>query len=157
MKKLLLLLIASSFTGAIFGQNDSTFIEEPEYEDEIIYEMVETVPEFPGGMEGLYAFLTENLEYPKMAKHSDIQGKIYIGFVVERDGSISNVEVIKGRHESLDNEAIRVIKMMPKWKPGEQQGRLVRAKFVIPIVFHLEDNKRKTKKKKQKQVETQGN
>lgn len=99
---------------------------------------VEKMPEFIGGMEALYAFLRENLVYPEVARNSGIQGTVLIEFVVERDGSISNVKTVVPLFPECDTEAIRVIKKLPKWKPGEQMGKPVRVFFNLPVRFTLQ-------------------
>lgn len=103
-----------------------------------IFEKVEIDPQFAGGNEGLRTFLTKNLHYPSPAQRSNIQGRVYLTFTVEPDGSLSNINVIRGIGFGCDEEAIRVMKLMPKWKPGKQSGRAVRVKFTMPIVFALE-------------------
>ncbi len=103
-----------------------------------VFEKVEVDPQFAGGSEGLRAFLTKNLHYPSPAQRSNIQGRVYLTFTVEPDGSLSNINVIRGIGFGCDEEALRVMKLMPKWKPGKQSGRAVRVKFTMPIVFALE-------------------
>ena len=98
---------------------------------------VDEMPVPDGGLEGLYKFLRSNLQYPKVPLEAGIQGAVYIEFVIERDGSISNVKVLSGVFPDLDNEAMRVVKMMPKWKPGKQQGKPVRCMYNIPIRFSI--------------------
>lgn len=100
---------------------------------------IEVQPEFVGGLEGLRNFLIKNLKYPPMAQRSNIQGKVFMSFTVEPDGSLSNITVERGIGFGCDEEASRVLKLMPKWKPGKQSGRAVRVKFNMPIVFALQD------------------
>ena len=102
-----------------------------------VYETSEVMPEYPGGVPKLMEFLCANVRYPVEAQRSKIEGRSVIGFVVERDGSISNVSVTKGSYPLLDDEAIRVVKEMPKWKPGMINGKPVRVKFNLPIYFRL--------------------
>jgi periplasmic protein TonB len=104
---------------------------------EKVYQTVEVMPEYPGGIQKLMAFLSENVKYPVQAQKSKIEGRSVIGFIVEEDGSISNVSVTRGSHPLLDSEAIRVVKSMPKWKPGSIKGNPVRVKFNIPVDFRL--------------------
>lgn len=111
--------------------------EAPVVEDPI-FRVVEENPEFPGGEDARIKFLQENTNYPRIARDAGIEGKVIVGFVVEKDGSISNVEIIRGRVQSLDEEALRVVKIMPKWKPGKQRNRAVRAHFRMPVVFMLQ-------------------
>ena len=100
-----------------------------------VYDQVEEMPEFPGGMPALIEFLQTNIKYPKDAIKQDVGGKVMVMFVVETDGSISNVRVARKVFPSLDEEAVRVVKAMPKWKPGKEKGRPVRVNFTLPVVF----------------------
>ncbi len=100
-----------------------------------VYDVVEQMPEFPGGMPAMIEFLQTNLNYPKDAKKQNVGGRILVMFVVEADGSISNVRVAKKIFPSLDAEALRVVKAMPKWNPGKEKGKPVRVNFSLPIVF----------------------
>ena len=102
-----------------------------------IFDVVEEDPVFPGGEKKLYEFLSKNLRYPEMAKENSIQGKVYVQFVVWKDGSIKDVKIVKGIHKTLDKEAFRVVNKMPKWRPGKQLGKVVNTKFTIPIKFKL--------------------
>ena len=106
---------------------------------EEIFVVVEQQPEFPGGMTALMKFLGDNIKYPVIAQENGIQGRVITNFVVERDGSISDVQVVRGQDPSLDKEAVRVIKTMPKWKPGQQRGKPVRVRFTLPVVFRLQN------------------
>ena len=110
--------------------------QEDEKEDEI-FVFVEDQPTFPGGDEARIKYLQDNIHYPEMAKESGIQGTVYVTFVVEKDGRISNVKILRGIGGGCDEEAVRIIKNMPKWKPGKQRGRAVRAQFNMPIRFVL--------------------
>ena len=102
-----------------------------------VYDVVEQMPEFPGGMPAMIEFLQTNLNYPKDAKKQKVGGRVLVMFVVETDGSISNVRVAKKVFPSLDAEALRVVKAMPKWNPGKEKGKPVRVNFSLPIVFSL--------------------
>ena len=104
---------------------------------ERVYETVDVAPEFPGGVNGLMQFLSENIRYPVEAQEKGVQGRVICRFVVKKDGSTSNVEVLRGVDPSLDAEAIRVIDSMPAWKPGTQKGEAVNVHFTIPIQFSL--------------------
>ena len=96
------------------------------------------MPEFPGGQAALINFLSENVKYPAIALENGIQGRVLVQFVVDKDGSISNVAVARtGGDPSLDKEAVRVIKMMPRWIPGMQRGKPVRVKYKVPVTFRL--------------------
>lgn len=103
-----------------------------------IFTVVESMPQFPGGDASLYKFLAENIEYPQIANESGIQGRVFLTFVVERDGSITDVKVLRGIGGGCDEEAIRVVQSMPKWKPGKQRGKPVRVQYNLPIKFTLE-------------------
>lgn len=102
-----------------------------------IYDVVEEMPSFPGGQDELMTFLSKNIQYPIDAKESGVQGRVICTFVVENNGSITNVKVTKSVSTSLDNEAIRVIQNMPHWNPGKQNGSTVRTKFTLPVIFRL--------------------
>jgi protein TonB len=106
---------------------------------EEIFVVVEKQPEFPGGTTALMKFLGDNIKYPVIAQENGIQGRVITNFVVERDGSISDVQVVRGQDPSLDKEAVRVIKTMPKWAPGQQRGKPVRVRFTLPVVFRLQN------------------
>lgn len=111
-------------------------VEEASDEDQV-YEVVENNPEFPGGDEALMAYLQKNIKYPAIAQDNGIQGRVIIEFVVNRDGSVVDPKVMKSLDPSCDKEAMRVIKAMPKWKPGRQRGKAVRVKFRVPVLFRL--------------------
>jgi len=102
-----------------------------------VFDVVEQMPEYPGGMQALFEFLKENIKYPEDAQKQKVEGRVLAKFVVETDGSISNIEVVKHAFPSLDAEAVRVIQAMPKWSPGKQKGQAVRVKYVVPINFNL--------------------
>ena len=109
-------------------------------EDEHIYMdlVVEQMPQFPGGQQALFKFLSENVKYPAIAKENRIQGRVICQFIINKDGSITDVEVVRsGGDPSLDKEAVRVLKAMPNWIPGRQQGKLVRVKYAVPVNFRL--------------------
>jgi len=110
-----------------------------EEEEEVVFVVVESMPEFPGGQQALFKYLSENVKYPVIAQENGIQGRVICQFVVNKDGSIVDVEVVRsGGDPSLDKEAIRVIKTMPKWKPGKQRGKPVRVKYTVPVNFKLQ-------------------
>lgn len=109
-----------------------------EEEEEVIFMVVETMPEFPGGQQALFKYLNENVKYPVIAQENGIQGRVICQFVVNKDGAIVDVEVVRsGGDPSLDKEAVRVIKSMPKWNPGKQRGKAVRVKYTVPVNFRL--------------------
>ena len=108
-------------------------------EEEVVFVVVESMPEFPGGQQALFKYLSENVKYPVIAQENGIQGRVICQFVVNKDGSIVDVEVVRsGGDPSLDKEAVRVIKSMPKWKPGKQRGKAVRVKYTVPVNFKLQ-------------------
>jgi protein TonB len=110
-----------------------------EEEEEVVFVVVESMPEFPGGQQALFKYLSENVKYPVIAQENGIQGRVICQFVVNKDGSIVDVEVVRsGGDPSLDKEAVRVIKTMPKWKPGKQRGKPVRVKYTVPVNFKLQ-------------------
>ena len=102
-----------------------------------VYDCVEQMPSFPGGSQKLKEFIEENLRYPKELEESCVQGRVIVRFIVERNGKLSNVKVVKSVHPVLDKEALRIVKLMPRWIPGRQNGITVRVKFYIPIIFRL--------------------
>ena len=110
---------------------------EVDIEAETVVEFPDKEPSFPGGEEAMFKFITDNIVYPELAREMDEKGTVYVQFVVGSDGAIKDVEVIKGVSDLLDKEALRVIKMMPKWSPGEQVGKKVPCRFRIPIKFTI--------------------
>lgn len=115
----------------------STQVAEEEVSEVEIFTVVEEAPSYPGGDEARIRFLQENIKYPQMARESGIAGTVYVTFVVERDGSVTDVKVMRGIGGGCDEEAIRVIKAMPKWNAGKQRGKPVRVQFNMPIKFTL--------------------
>ena len=113
-------------------------IEEEEVVEQEIFQIVEEMPSFPGGDVKLMEYIAKNIKYPQIARESGIQGRVFIGFVVEPDGSISNVKLLRGIGGGCDEEAMRVIKSLPKWKPGKQRGKAVRVSYQIPVMFKLQ-------------------
>ena len=105
-----------------------------------VYAIVEQMPEFPGGEVELFHYISKNIHYPQEAKEKGIQGRVFIGFVIEKDGSVSNVRNLRGVDSELDAEAMRVVESMPKWKPGMHNGEFVRVSYQIPIHFKLEED-----------------
>ena len=112
--------------------------EKPKEEETKVFDVVEQMPEFPGGQGALFEYLSKNTRYPAVAEENNIQGRVIVTFVVERDGSITDVKVAKGVDPSLDKEAMRVVKSMPRWIPGKQNGTSVRVKFTVPVLFRLQ-------------------
>ena len=113
-------------------------VKELRDDNSTVYLQPDKLPVFPSGMEGLMAFLRENVRYPDLAHKQGVQGRVIVQFVVNRDGSISDAKVIKSVHEYLDKEALRVVNAMPYWKPGVKDGEKVRVQFTLPITFRLQ-------------------
>lgn len=113
-------------------------VEEEEESSQEIFTVVETPPEFPGGSVALFKWINSAIKYPIVAQENGIQGRVSCAFVVNRDGSIVDAEVIRGVDPALDKEALRVINSMPKWTPGKQRGKPVRVKFTLPVTFRLQ-------------------
>ncbi len=126
-------------TGEVTGQVEQEKALISDYQQDKIFTVVEEPPRFPGGETARQAFLGNNLVYPEEARLSGIQGTVFISFVVEKDGSISNVEVLRGIGGGCDEEAVRVVEMMPRWEPGKQRGEAVRVQFNMPVRFRLND------------------
>jgi len=118
------------------SEDTQVIVEEVEEEQEI-FQVVENMPEFPGGTQALLQYLKKNIKYPTICQEQGIQGRVVVQFVVNKDGSIVDPEVIKPVNPYLDKEALRVVSTMPKWKPGEQRGKPVRVKFTLPVQFKL--------------------
>jgi protein TonB len=112
--------------------------EEESAEEAQIFMVVESMPEYPGGEAALYKFLAENIKYPQMAKESGIQGRVFVTFVVERNGGVTDVRVLRGIGGGCDEEAIRVVQSMPSWTPGKQRGKSVRVQYNLPVKFTLQ-------------------
>ena len=111
--------------------------EPPKVEENKVFDMVEEMPSFPGGQAALMQFLLSNTHYPAVAQENGVQGRVTVSFVVEKDGSITDVQVARSADPSLDKEAVRVVKSMPRWTPGRQNGSTVRVKFNVPVTFRL--------------------
>ena len=124
-------------------------VEETEVQqkEEVIFQVVEQMPEFPGGMYEAMKFLAKNIKYPAAAQEAKIEGRVIVQFVVQKDGSISGVQTVQGVSPELDAEAIRVVSLMPKWNPGKQRGQAVSVKYTMPIMFRLETPEPKKEEK----------
>lgn len=112
-------------------------VEKPEVETKV-FDVVEQMPSFPGGNSALMQYLAQNIKYPVVAQENAVQGRVVVSFVVERDGSITDVRVVRSVDPSLDREATRVVKSMPNWIPGKQNGSAVRVKYNVPVAFRLQ-------------------
>ena len=135
MKRLIMMsLMAICCLTTVLAQK--TVVSQKEQKEEP-FNVVEDMPAFPGGMDAMIQFLSSNIQYPADAQKQKVDGRVLVNFVVEKDGSITEVKVIKPTFPSLDAEAVRVVKAMPKWKPGYQRGQAVRVQFTMPINFSL--------------------
>jgi protein TonB len=112
--------------------------KEEQTEEQPVFFIVEDMPEFPGGDLALRKYIANAIKYPVIAQENGIQGKVYVNFVVNTDGSVTNAKIARGVDPSLDKEALRVINSLPKWKPGKQRGKPVRVSFTVPINFVLQ-------------------
>jgi periplasmic protein TonB len=112
--------------------------EEEEEETAEVFFIVEDMPEFPGGELALRSYIASHVKYPVIAQENGIQGKVYVTFVVSKDGSVTNAGIARGVDPSLDKEAIRVVNALPKWKPGKQRGKTVNVSYTVPINFVLQ-------------------
>ena len=127
--------------GAVLKAKEDIDAPEPPkhvVEETKIFTVVEQMPMFPGGEGALMGYLRDNIHYPTVAAENGVQGRVVVGFVVERDGSITDVNILRGVDPSLDREAMRVVKSMPKWTPGKQNGSAVRVKYQVPVSFRLQ-------------------
>ena len=114
------------------------YIEGEIEEDITVFTVVDEDPSFPGGMDSLYAWLANNIQYPKTAREYRIVGTVYVTFIVERDGSISYPKILRDIGGGCGKEVLRLVRMMPKWNPGKQRGETVRVQFNLPVKFQLE-------------------
>ena len=117
--------------------DEDEVIEIIEEDDDEFFMVVENMPIFPGGDLGLMRYIQKNVKYPPIAKEYNITGKVYVSFIVDKSGSVTNVKIVRGVDKNLDAEALRVVKSLPKYKPGKQRGKSVRVMFTIPINFTL--------------------
>jgi protein TonB len=133
MKKLILMLLMAG--GCLMTANaQKTVVSQT---NQKVFDTVEQMPEYPGGMQAMIEFLQTNMKYPDDAAKQKVEGRVMVQFVVETDGSVSDVHVAKQVFPSLDAEAIRVVQAMPKWTPGKEKGKVVRVKYNLPIVFRM--------------------
>ena len=122
-----------------FSTKDITNIKIKHVDNDSIYQIVEVMPEFPGGVDKMMDYLSKSIKYPEAAKEKGISGRVFLSFVIEKDGAVSDVKVAKGIGKECDDEAVRVVKSMPKWKPGMQKGKPVRVSYMLPIFFKLDE------------------
>lgn len=116
---------------------DIVYVEPEVPEDNLVHIRPEIMPEFPGGEQALYAFLYSQIKYPPLARELNIQGRVFIGFIIEKDGSVSNVHVMRGIGGGCDEEAVRAVSNMPRWNPGRMGTQPVRVTYSLPVVFKL--------------------
>ena len=105
--------------------------------NDMVFDVVEVMPQYPGGQIAMLKYLMENIKYPEQAMKEGIQGRVTVRFIVEKDGSISDVKPVLSVHPLLNKEAVRVVESMPKWTPGKQNGKPVRVRFNVPVMFKL--------------------
>lgn len=137
MKKILFIaLLSFGFMANAMAQHFDEGEEVIEQsESDKVFEVVDEMPSFPGGQSALFDFMAKNIKYPKVAEENGIQGRVILTFIVKKDGSLSDVRVAKSVDPSLDKEAVRIIKSMPKWNPGTHKGKYVNVKFTLPVTF----------------------
>lgn len=133
MKKLILMLLMAECC-LMTAHAQKTVVSQT---NQKVFDTVEQMPEYPGGMQAMIEFLQTNMKYPEDAAKQKVEGRVMVQFVVETDGSVSDVHVAKQVFPSLDAEAVRVVQAMPKWTPGKEKGKVVRAKYNLPIVFRM--------------------
>jgi protein TonB len=131
---------ADDFTSQDQLKKDVIVVEEPvqKHEPEKVFEAVEQNPEFPGGVEALYKWLSDNINYPAAAAEENIQGRVVVRFVVSKTGEVSQVTILRGKHPALDKEALRVVKKLPRFIPGKQNGQAVNVWYTLPVNFKLQ-------------------
>ena len=105
--------------------------------NDMVFDVVEVMPQYPGGQIAMLKYIMKNIKYPKQIMEEGIQGRVTVSFIVEKDGRVSNVRLLRSVQPSLDKEAIRVVKSMPKWTPGKHNGKPVRVQFNLPVMFKL--------------------
>lgn len=136
MKRILFFVMVLMVNMVSVGQDVRKDKDARTEQDGAIFTIVEQMPEFPGGMEALYQFLAANIKYPG-GPDDCVSGKVFVTFVIEKDGTVSDAKVVRKLHPAFDAEALRVVKLMPKWEPGRQEGKPVRVQFNLPINFNL--------------------
>jgi protein TonB len=134
LASLMLLLSANVSAASIVNEEDSSSCPKQQK----VYLAVEDMPDYPGGTQALMKFLNNNVRYPADAQKKKIQGRVVVCFILTKTGNIEDVKIAKSVYPSLDAEAIRVVKLMPKWKPGKQNGKTVNVKYTLPIAFRLQ-------------------
>ena len=135
MKKTIIMMLLSVVTLTA----NNVIAAEPASPEPKVYDMVEKMPSFPGGAEALKEYLDESIVYPDAAKEARIIGRVVVVFIVDEKGNLSDVKVAKSVEPSLDAEAVRVVKSMPRWNPGMQNGKAVKVRYTLPVTFRLKD------------------
>ena len=132
------LLTAMSVLAILLMVNTNAMAQNKKAANDKVLEKAEVMPEFPGGEQAMMKFVAENVQYPQEARDKEISGRVLVSFIVEKDGSIADVKVVKGIGGGCDEEAVRVVKAMPKWKPGKDKGKPVRVSYMMPFTFKLQ-------------------
>ena len=132
------LLATLSVMAILLMVNTNAMAQNKKTANDKVLEKAEVMPEFPGGDQAMMDFVADNVKYPQEAIDKEISGRVMVGFVVEKDGSISDVKVVKGIGGGCDEEAVRVVNAMPKWKPGMDKGKPVRVSYMMPFTFKLQ-------------------
>lgn len=130
---------------ALFASFQTVQAQQEEAQSDQVFMMVEEMPQFPGGEKALREFITSNIRYPKEAQENGIQGRVYVTFVIDTLGSVVDAKIARGVDPSLDREALRVVRELPKWQPGKQRGELVKVAYTVPISFALEGGEKSPK------------
>ena len=132
------LLATLSVLVLLFVANTNATAQNKKAANDKVLEKAEVMPEYPGGEQAMMKFVADNVKYPQDARDKEISGRVLVSFVVEKDGSIGDVKVVKGIGGGCDEEAVRVVNAMPKWKPGMDKGKPVRVSYMMPITFKLQ-------------------
>ena len=126
-------------TAQVEAYTPPAVVEEEEESSQQIFTVVETMPEFPGGQGALLQYLAKSIKYPVIAQENGIQGRVVLSFVIEKDGRLTNIQVLQTPDRSLSEEAIRVLNKSPKWSPGKQRNQVVRVKYTLPVDFRVQN------------------
>lgn len=133
MKKIIIMVLTSIFCLTTANAQKTVISQK----NDMVFDVVEQMPEYPGGMQALFEYLSQSIKYPEDAQKQKIEGKVIASFVVRTDGSITDISLFKKVFPSLDDEAVRVLQGMPKWTPGKQGGKVVNVKYTVPVNFRL--------------------
>lgn len=132
------LLATLSVLALLLMVNTNAMAQSKKVANDKVLEKAEVMPQFPGGDQAMMKFVSENVQYPEEAKEKEISGRVLVGFIVEKDGSVNEVKIVRGIGGGCDEEAVRVVKAMPKWKPGKQDGKTVRVSYTMPFFFKMQ-------------------